>query len=114
MLLGRDSFCSTTRITTSTRRVLGSSDARLGETGSARPGSDGRCACFGQESRDDTGIVTNFAAEGTARDASDRGYRVIVPGDCCESVSDEMHAFAIAQILPAIGEVITAAEFVDW
>jgi len=26
------------------------------------------------------GIVTNFAAEGTARDASDRGYRVVVSG----------------------------------
>ena len=36
------------------------------------------------------GIVTNFAAEGTARDASDRGYRVIVLADCCESVTDEM------------------------
>jgi nicotinamidase-related amidase len=57
------------------------------------------------------GIVTNFAAEGTARDASDRGYRVIVLADCCESVTDEMHQFAITQILPAIGEVVTAADF---
>ena len=57
------------------------------------------------------GIVTNFAAEGTARDASDRGYRVIVLADCCESVTDEMHQFAITQILPAIGEVVSAADF---
>lgn len=57
------------------------------------------------------GIVTNFAAEGTARDASDRGYRVIVLADCCESVTDEMHLFAITQILPAIGQVVTAADF---
>jgi nicotinamidase-related amidase len=57
------------------------------------------------------GIVTNFAAEGTARDASDRDYRVIVLADCCESVTDEMHQFAITQILPAIGEVVTAADF---
>jgi nicotinamidase-related amidase len=57
------------------------------------------------------GIVTNFAAEGTARDASDRGYRVIVLADCCESVTDEMHSFSITQILPFIGEVVTAAQF---
>lgn len=58
------------------------------------------------------GIVTNFAAEGTARDASDRGYRVIVLADCCESVTDEMHEFAITQILPAISEVVRAGDFV--
>jgi nicotinamidase-related amidase len=57
------------------------------------------------------GIVTNFAAEGTARDASDRGYRVVVLADCCESVTDEMHTFSITQILPVIGEVVTAADF---
>lgn len=57
------------------------------------------------------GIITNFAAEGTARDASDRGYRVIVLADCCESVSDELHTFAVTQIMPAIGEVVTAADF---
>jgi len=60
------------------------------------------------------GIVTNFAAEGTARDASDRGYRVIVLADCCESVTDEMHEFSITQILPAIGEVVNAADFIAW
>ena len=57
------------------------------------------------------GIITNFAAEGTARDASDRGYRVVVLGDCCESITDEMHAFAVTQILPVVGEVVGAADF---
>lgn len=60
------------------------------------------------------GIVTNFAAEGTARDASDRGYRVIVLADCGESVTDEMHEFSITQIMPAIGEVVDAADFIEW
>ena len=59
------------------------------------------------------GIVTNFAAEGTARDASDRGFRVIVLTDCCESVSDEMHQFSITQILPFVGEVASAADFTE-
>lgn len=58
------------------------------------------------------GIVTNFAAEGTARDASDRGYRVIVLSDCCESVSDEWHSFSITQILPLLSEVVTADVFI--
>jgi nicotinamidase-related amidase len=58
------------------------------------------------------GIITNFAAEGTARDASDRGYRVVVLGDCCESITDEMHSFALTQILPIIGEVVGLKEFV--
>jgi len=56
--------------------------------------------------------VTNFAAEGTARDASDRGYRVVVLADCCESVSDELHSFAVTQILPAIAHVVTADDFI--
>jgi nicotinamidase-related amidase len=60
------------------------------------------------------GIVTNFAAEGTARDASDRGYRVIVLADCCESVTEEMHQFSITQILPAMAEVVDAADFIEW
>jgi nicotinamidase-related amidase len=58
------------------------------------------------------GIVTNFAAEGTARDASDRGYRVVVLGDCCESITDEMHTFALTQILPVVGEVVETVDFV--
>ena len=58
------------------------------------------------------GIVTNFAAEGTARDASDRGYRVVVLADCCESVTDEWHEFAVTQILPLIAQVVTADDFI--
>jgi nicotinamidase-related amidase len=59
------------------------------------------------------GGVTNFAVEGTARDASDRGYRVIVLGDCCETVSDEWQAFSMTQIMPLIAVVATAEEFAE-
>ena len=59
------------------------------------------------------GGVTNFAVEGTARDASDRGYRVIVLEDCCETVSDEWQAFSMTQIMPLIALVATAQEFAD-
>jgi nicotinamidase-related amidase len=49
--------------------------------------------------------------EGTARDASDRGYRVLILEDCCESVSDEWQPFSITQILPMIAEVVTVTDF---
>jgi nicotinamidase-related amidase len=57
------------------------------------------------------GSITNFAVEGTARDASDRGYRVLILEDCCETVSDEWQAFSMTQILPMIAEVVTLADF---
>ncbi len=57
------------------------------------------------------GSITNFAVEGTARDASDRGYRVLILEDCCESVSDEWQDFSMTQILPMIAEVVTVADF---
>jgi len=59
------------------------------------------------------GSITNFAVEGTAREASDRGYRVIVLEDCCESVSDEWQGFSMTQILPLIGEIVTVADFAE-
>jgi nicotinamidase-related amidase len=39
---------------------------------------------------------------------------VIVLADCCESVTDEMHQFSITQILPAMAEVVDAADFIEW
>jgi biuret amidohydrolase len=59
------------------------------------------------------GSITNFAVEGTARDASDRGYRVIVLEDCCETVSDAWQAFSMTQIMPLIALVVTASEFAE-
>ncbi|MGH2691110.1 MAG: isochorismatase family protein, partial [Actinomycetota bacterium] len=43
--------------------------------------------------------------------ASDRGYRVVVLGDCCESITDEWHSFSVTQILPVVGEVAGAEDF---
>ena len=57
------------------------------------------------------GVATNWAVEGTARDAADLGYRVVVLEDCCASFSDEMHKFSCSQILPVLGSVWTSAEF---
>jgi hypothetical protein len=46
-----------------------------------------------------------------SREASDRGYRVLILGDCCESVSDEWQDFSMTQILPLIAQVVTVADF---
>ncbi len=57
------------------------------------------------------GGVTNFAVEGTARHASDLGYRVVVLSDGTASIDDEWQSFAIEKILPMIAEVSTVQDF---
>jgi nicotinamidase-related amidase len=57
------------------------------------------------------GIATNWAVEGTARDAADLGYRVIVLEDCCAGFTDEMHEFSVTKILPLLGTVSDSASF---
>lgn len=56
------------------------------------------------------GISTNFGVESTARQAWERNYEVIVAEDAAASMSTEMHAFSINQILPRIGRVMKAAD----
>jgi nicotinamidase-related amidase len=60
-----------------------------------------------------TGVATNFAVEGSAREAVDRGYRAIVLEDCCASHPPDMHDFSIRRILPVLCEVATADEFIS-
>jgi nicotinamidase-related amidase len=54
------------------------------------------------------GIATQFAVEGTARDAVDHGYRVVVPEDCCASRDRAVHEFTIDAILRNLCEVTSA------
>ena len=51
------------------------------------------------------GLWTNWVVEGTARHASDLGYRVLVVRDCCASNTAENHAFALANILPTFATI---------
>lgn len=60
-----------------------------------------------------TGFSTNWVVEGTARDAVDRGYSVIVLGDCCATFNDEMNRFALEVTLPLLGTVTTSDEFIS-
>lgn len=57
-----------------------------------------------------SGVATNFVVEGTAREASDRGYNVVVVGDCCASVSQEAHESALTTALPFLATVTTLDE----
>ena len=57
-----------------------------------------------------TGVATNFVVEGTAREASDRGYNVVVVGDCCSSISQEAHQAALNTVLPFLATVSNLEE----
>ena len=60
-----------------------------------------------------TGVATNFVVEGTAREAVDRGYNVIVIGDCCASASQEIHDSALSTTLPFLVTVTTSEEAIE-
>ena len=57
-----------------------------------------------------TGVATNFVVEGTAREAVDRGYNVLVVGDCCASMSQDAHDSALTTALPFLATVTTLDE----
>jgi nicotinamidase-related amidase len=58
------------------------------------------------------GVATQFVVEGTARDAVDRGYRVLVLEDCCASRRRDVHDFSIDVILRELCEVTHAERFI--
>jgi nicotinamidase-related amidase len=60
-----------------------------------------------------TGVTTNLAIEGTARQASDESYDVIVPEDGCASATQEMHAFSVHNILPLFARVVTIDDLIS-
>ena len=57
------------------------------------------------------GVATNFVVEGTAREACDRGYNVVV-GDCCASVNQEAHDAALTVALPFLSTISSLEEVV--
>src|SRR5262249_16381837 len=56
------------------------------------------------------GISTNFAVEAIVRASVNRGFRMVVIEDGCASVSEEMHRWSIANIMPVFATVTTADE----
>jgi nicotinamidase-related amidase len=44
------------------------------------------------------GVTTEVCVHTTVREANDRGYRCVVPGDCCASYFPEFHTAGLAMI----------------
>ncbi len=59
-----------------------------------------------------SGVATNWAVESTARDGICRGYFIYTLEDCCLSLNDEMHDWALKNILSVLGAVIDSKTYV--
>jgi nicotinamidase-related amidase len=59
-----------------------------------------------------TGTVTNVCCESSARDASTRGYRVIMVADANAAVRDQDHNATLHTIYRSFGDVRSAAEVI--
>jgi nicotinamidase-related amidase len=55
------------------------------------------------------GVATNVSLEGTARQASDLGYRTLIVSDACAAATREAHEASLAT-LGLIGDVVTLDE----
>lgn len=58
------------------------------------------------------GIPTQWAVEGTVRDAADRGYKIVVLEDCCASGLTKRHAAAMDNI-HHLASVTSSREFCE-
>jgi len=56
------------------------------------------------------GVATNIGVESTARQAWEHGYSLVFAEDATSSMSAEMHAFSMSNILPRLGKISKAAE----
>ena len=59
-----------------------------------------------------TGVATNFSVEGTARQASDLGYRTVVVSDACSASDDGAHTASLAS-LGLLAEIVTSDDVVS-
>jgi biuret amidohydrolase len=58
-----------------------------------------------------TGVSTNVSVEGTAREATNLGYRTILVSDACATDSEATHQATLAT-MSQLGEVATSAEVI--
>jgi nicotinamidase-related amidase len=58
------------------------------------------------------GVATNFSVEGTARQASDLGYRTIIVADACSAADAATHDAAIGS-LGLLAEIASSADVTD-
>jgi nicotinamidase-related amidase len=59
-----------------------------------------------------TGVATNFSVEGTARQASDLGYRTVIVADACSAADPATHEASIGS-LGLLAEITSSTEVLD-
>lgn len=59
------------------------------------------------------GVSTHMCIEGTARDASDRGYKSIIIDDACGANKEEYHNTALITFQRGYGRVCTTGEVIN-
>ncbi len=59
-----------------------------------------------------TGLTTDVCVSSTAREAADRGFRVIVVSDACTTLSEHMHRGALEPFALALGRVARTDEVI--
>lgn len=64
---------------------------------------------LGRDTLINTGAWTNMSVEHTARTAADKGYRVIVPEDCCSTMNADWHNASINYAMQNVATVTKAA-----
>ena len=60
-----------------------------------------------------TGVSTDVCVSTTAREAADRGFKTIIIGDACTTLSDKMHQDSLDTFNIAFGWVRTTQELID-
>jgi gluconolactonase len=65
---------------------------------------------LGRDTIIDTGAWTNMSIEHTARTGADKGYRVIVPEDCCSTMNADWHRAAVAYAMQNVALVTSVEE----
>ena len=56
------------------------------------------------------GVATNFGVEGTAREAWQHGYDVVVAADAVSATDAALHALSFAHVLPRLARIRSAAD----
>ena len=57
-----------------------------------------------------TGTATTLAVEGLVRASLNRGFECFVVEDCCAGVPQEWHDWSIANTLPLLATITSAAD----
>lgn len=66
----------------------------------------------GRDTIIDTGAWTNMSIEHTARTAADKGYRVVVPENCCSTMNAEWHDASINYAMGNVATVTSVEEVI--